>query len=261
MGHQLPSAGMIWLAGLLAWHMTIASAWSENSETIRVTPFSAATVGQTVPDGWTPLTFKKIPRQTKYEVVKDGDVTVVRADSDASASGLTRPVKIDPREYPIIRWRWKVDNVLTRSDVSRKDGDDYPARLYVTFEYDADKVQLSKKLKYAAGRALFGDIPIGTVNYIWETRTPVGTVVENAYTDFARMIVVESGLQKVGSWVDEERNILADYKMAFGEDPPLINGIAIMTDTDNTKERATAYYGDILFAKQPRSVEQDGQTR
>jgi len=142
--------------------------------------------------------------------------------------------------------------LLTRSDVSRKDGDDYPARLYVTFEYDADRVSLATKLKYAAGRALFGDIPIGTLNYIWETRTPVGTIVENAYTDFARMIVLESGTEHIGKWMEEERNILDEYRNAFREDPPSINGVAIMTDTDNTKDRATAYYGDITFAKHPR---------
>ncbi|HEX7766810.1 MAG TPA: DUF3047 domain-containing protein, partial [Nitrospira sp.] len=96
---------------------------------------------------------------------------------------------------------------------------------------------------------LFGDIPIGALNYIWETKTPVGTIVENAYTDFAQMIVVESGPSRVGMWVEEERNIYEDYKKAFGEEPPLINGVAIMSDTDNTKERAVAFYGDIEFRK------------
>ena len=245
-----PTALIIVLfTGLVTWNLPITTLRGESPPVIEVASFSSATVGQTIPDGWTPLTFKKIPRQTKYVLVKDGDVTVVKAESDASASGLTRAVTIDPREYPIIRWRWKVDHVLRRSDVSRKDGDDYPARLYVTFEYDEKRVSFSRKLKYAAGRAILGDIPIGALNYIWETRTPVGTVVENAYTDFAQMIVIESGSQHVGKWVEEERNVLNDYRMAFGEDPPLISGVAIMTDTDNTKEQVTAYYGDITFSK------------
>ena len=174
---------------------------------------------------------------------------MVKAVSDASASGLTKAINIDPKEYPIVRWRWKVENVLKHSDVTRKDGDDYPARLYITFAYDPDKVSLGKKLKFKTGQALFGDIPIGALNYIWDTNTPIGTIVENAYTDFAQMVVVESGMQKVGRWVSEQRNIYEDYKQAFGEEPPLMNGVAIMTDTDNTKEQATAYYGDIQFAK------------
>lgn len=222
---------------------------AQTGAAVEVAKFSRAMVGQSVPDGWKPLTFKKVPVQTKYEIVNDGDVTVVKASSEGSASGLTKEVKIDPHEYPIIRWRWKVENLLKNSDVNRKDGDDYPARLYITFEYDPDKVKLSRKLKYKAGRAIFGDIPIGALNYIWETKTPVGTIVANAFTDFAQMIVVESGPQKVGIWTDEERNLYEDYKMAFGEEPPMINGVAIMSDTDNTKERAIAYYGDITFLK------------
>lgn len=222
---------------------------AQTGTAIEVATFSRATIGQSVPEGWKPLTFKKIPKQTHYEVVQDGDRSVIKASSEWSASGLAKEVKIDPREYPIVRWRWKVENVLKNSDVMRKEGDDYPARLYITFEYDADKVGLSKKLKYKAGRAIFGDIPIAALNYIWGTNTPVGTIVENAFTDFARMIVVESGPQKVGMWIDEERNLYEDYKKAFGEEPPMVNGIAIMSDTDNTKERAVAYYGDISFVK------------
>ena len=66
------------------------------------------------------------------------------------------------------------------------------------------------------------------------------------------MIVVETGATKAGVWVEESRNVYHDYKQAFGEDPPMINGIAIMTDTDNTKERAIAYYGDIRFVREGR---------
>jgi DUF3047 family protein len=216
---------------------------------LEVGKFSSAPMGQSLPDGWKPLTFKKIPKQTAYELIKDGDAVVVKAVSEASASGLIKAVNIDPKEYPIVRWRWKVENILKHSDVTKKDGDDFPARLYITFAYDPDKVSLGKKLKFKTGQALFGDIPIGALNYIWDTNTPIGTIVENAYTDFAQMVVVESGMQKVGRWVSEERNIYEDYKQAFGEEPPLMNGVAIMTDTDNTKEQATAYYGDIQFAK------------
>ena len=202
-----------------------------------------------MPDGWKPLTFKKVPKPTQYELVKDGDAVVVKATSEASASGLTKEVKIDPKVFPLVHWRWKVENLLKNSDVSRKDGDDYPARLYITFEYDPEKVSFGKKLKFKAGQVIFGDIPIAALNYIWETKTQIGTFVDNAYTDFAKMIVVESGSQKLGLWVEESRNIYEDYKKAFGEEPPMINGVAIMSDTDNTKERATAYYGDIQFTR------------
>ena len=214
---------------------------------LAVGAFSLEADGNRLPQGWSPLTFKKIAQHTHYEVVKDGATSVVKAVSEASASGLTKAVTISPRDYPVVRWRWKIENLLARSDVSRKDGDDYPARLYITFAYEPDKVSIGKKLKYKAGQALFGEIPIAALNYIWDGKSPMGTMVDNAYTGFAKMIVVQSGSRHVGSWVEEERNVYEDYKRAFGEEPPPINGGAIMTDTDNTQERAVAYYGDIVF--------------
>jgi hypothetical protein len=244
-----------WLAsGLLALGLfcQVSASTEDSSTVLEVGRFSSDRPGSPLPDGWKPLTFKKVSKPTAYEVVVDGSAAVVKATSDAAASGLTKEVKIDPAVFPVVRWRWKIENLLARSDVTAKSGDDYPARLYVTFEYDPEKVSFAKKLKYKAGRVLFGDIPIAALNYIWDTRTPVGTVVDNAYTDFAKMIVVESGAAKVGVWIEESRNVYQDYKQAFGEEPPMINGIAIMTDTDNTKERAIAYYGDIRFMRDKR---------
>ncbi len=216
-----------------------------------VAKFSSDKEGAETPIGWKPLTFKKVPKQTAYALVKDGDTVVVKAMSQGAASGLTKEVKIDPKEYPIVHWRWKVDNLLKKSDVTRKDGDDYPARLYVTFEYDPDKVSFGRKVKYKAGRAIFGDIPIGALNYIWDTKAPLGAIIDNAYTDFAKMVVMRSGPAGLGTWVEESRNVYEDYKKAFDEEPPLINGVAIMSDTDNTQESATAYFGDIVFKKAP----------
>jgi hypothetical protein len=250
-GEMLGSTGVFLAAWLL---LAPACLWAQDEMVLEVGKFSTSQVGQAMPDGWKPLTFTKIPKHTSYEVVKDGEVTIVKAVSKASASGLIKSVVIDPKEFPIVRWRWKIDNVLKSSDVTLKEGDDFPARLYITFAYDPDRVSFGKKLKFKAGQVLFGDIPIAALNYIWDTKAPVGTIVENAYTDFAKMVVVESGTQKVGMWIDEERNIYEDYKKAFGEEPPMINGVAIMSDTDNTKEQVTAYYGDIVFQKSVKAV-------
>ena len=220
---------------------------------LEVGKFSSAMEGAALPDGWKPLTFKKIERHTNYSVVKDSDTVAVKAVSEASASGLTKEIKINLKEYPIVQWRWKVANVLKNGDVTKKEGDDYPARIYITFEYDPSRVSFFKKAQYETARLVYGQYPpIGAINYIWESKAPKGTVVPNPYTDQVKMIVVESGSAGLNKWITEERNIYEDYKKAFGEEPPLISGVAIMTDTDNTGESATAYYGDIVFKKQSR---------
>jgi hypothetical protein len=217
---------------------------------IDVGMFSAEKIENGLPAHWKPLTFKKIERHTVYSLVRDEEKVVVKAVSEASASGLTRAIRIDPKEYPILQWRWKVTNILKKGDVHRKEGDDYPARIYITFEYDSSKLSFFEKMKYETIRLLYGQYPpLAAINYIWESQAPVGTMVPNPYTDHVMMFVVESGAAKLNQWVNEEQNIYEDYKKAFGEEPPMISGVAIMTDTDNTGERAIAYYGDILFKK------------
>lgn len=215
---------------------------------LEVGKFSDAEAGGPHPDSWQPLTFEKVEKHTQYSLVEDHGTVVLKAVSQASASGLTRAVSIDPKRYPIVEWRWKVENVLKNGNVLEKDGDDYPARLYITFEYDSSKAGFFERAQYETARLLYGEYPpLGAINYIWEARTPVDTIVPNPYTDRAMMIVIQSGEAKVGQWVTESRNVYEDYRKAFGEDPPLISGVAVMTDTDNTGESAVAYFGDIVF--------------
>ncbi|NWF54297.1 MAG: DUF3047 domain-containing protein [Syntrophaceae bacterium] len=242
------------LAGMAVWGMTAFTlpcpASDQGVRILEVGKFSAAQAGSGFPGGWKPLTFKNIDKHTVYSLVKDGDKVVVKAVSQASASGLIREIKIDPLEFPILEWRWKVEKVLKKGDVRRKEGDDYPARVYVTFEYDPQKLSFLDRTKYGLVKAFYGQYPpLAALNYIWERQTSIGTVIPNPFTDRAMMIVVQSGPDRVNQWITEERNVLEDYWKAFGEDPPMINGVAIMTDTDNTGESAVAYYGDIFFKK------------
>ncbi len=218
-----------------------------NAETIlELAPFSKSAPGGAPPEGWQPQTFKKIDQHTVYELVKDGDATVMKAMANASASGLIKPLDLNLKDFPILEWRWKVANVLTKGNPKSKAGDDYPARIYLTFKYDPARVSVWQRTKYGLAKSIYGSYPPHAgINYIWESKLPVGAIVPNAYTDRLRMIVVESGTAKLGEWQSYRRNVYEDYKQAFGEDPPKVSGIAIMTDTDNTGEVATAYYGDI----------------
>lgn len=223
---------------------------------IDVGRFSAEKIENGLPTHWKLLTFKKIEKHTIYSLVKDEGIIVVKAVSEASASGLTRAIRIDPKEYPIVQWRWKVENILKKGNVREKEGDDYPARVYITFEYDSSKVNFFEKAKFEMIRLLYGQYPpIAAINYIWESTAPQGTIVPNPYTNRVMMIVVESGPTKLEQWVGEERNLYEDFKKVFGKEPPMISGVAIMTDTDNTGERAIAYYGDILFRKEGKRNE------
>ena len=215
--------------------------------------FAAAADGM-LPAEWRPLTFPEIKSHTLYEAVPDPVYRqVIRASANASASGLLRKLNLDANAYPILRWRWKAENLIRKGDVTRKDGDDYVARIYVSFAYDPARASLLERARYSAARLLYGEYPPHSgLNYIWDGKSPAGTLVVNPHTDRVQMIVVESGSARLHEWLSYERNIVEDYRRAFGEEPPPISGIAIMTDADNTRESAVAYYGNIELHPAPR---------
>jgi len=179
--------------------------------------------------GLSPKWEKKVfTGETVYRPVLEEGRSAVKAESRSSASAMIRRISLDPKTYPRLSWSWKIVRTIGKGDERTKAGDDYAARVYVVFP-----------------SALFWRTR--AVNYIWANRLPRGAFLPNAYTGNAVMVAVESGDGNAGKWVDEERNLVEDYRRAFGEDPPRIGAVAIMTDTDNTGEQAVAWYGAIRF--------------
>ena len=215
--------------------------------------FSRLAPSGALPPQWVPLTFRNIEAHTRYGLVEDAGITVLKAESAKSASGLIRRFEdrsIELKDYPILKWRWKIGNLIKGADIASKEGDDYPARVYVTFHYDPARAGAGMRMQYGLAKSLYGEYPPHAgINYVWDGKAPAGFMVPNAYTARAMMFVVESGAKRVGEWVAVERNVYDDYKRAFGEEPPPVSGIAVMTDTDQTGESATAWYGDIVLQR------------
>lgn len=219
--------------------------------TILVGAFSQGTPGE-LPADWRPMAIGD-EAASRYELVRDGERerTVVRADAEASASGLVRPLTVDARSHPVLEWEWKIEGVIPEGRMGRKDGDDFPARIYVTFAYDPKNLSFGERLKYEALRAFTSfDIPLRAVSYVWANHPDETDPAPNPFTDWVMMVPVRSGPGRAGEWVAERRDLYEDYRRLFGEEPPPISGIAIMTDADNTGGTATAYYGDIALERE-----------
>ena len=201
-----------------------------------------------LPLGWQPLTFPNISSHTQYSFIHEEGRPVIKAESHQSASGFYRPLNLNLHVYPILSWCWKVNHFLLKGDETTKEGDDYTARIYVTFRFDPDRATFWERTKYSAIKLFYGEYPPKrAMNYVWAGHAPVGKSFSNPYTDRAQMIVVESGEAKVGQWVCEERNLYEDYNRSFGEEPSALSGVAVMTDTDNTGEAASASYADLVL--------------
>jgi hypothetical protein len=191
-------------------------------------------------------------KRTSYSLAENdnGDI-VIEAVSENSASGLVVPIRAKTKTYPIIEWSWWIEGVLENGNLTRKDGDDYPARIYITFDYPLSDLGFGDRVRYRALRIFTSfDVPTRAINYIWANKADIGTIAPNPFTDWVQMIAVQSGNEKAGTWQFEARNIYDDYREAFGEEPPPITGIQIMTDSDNTGSSARAKYGTITLRKQ-----------
>jgi len=203
-----------------------------------------------LPAKWRPLVFPRIARHTIYKITGKGKDRYLQALSKASASGLSRSIDIEGADYPILSWRWKIAGIIKKGDARLKSGDDYAARIYVTFAFEPSRATIYEKGRNIIGERLFGVRPPGSaINYIWANKLKKDEFIVNSYSNRDMMIAVESGNGASGSWVREERNIYEDYIKAFGHKPPPITGIAVMTDSDNTGSSAEAYYENIVFRK------------
>jgi rSAM/selenodomain-associated transferase 2 len=236
------------LAGAGALAQPAAPPSAPRAAPVELLPLGQPSSAEALPAGWHLITFRRIERPTRYAVERDGEGWALRAESRAAAAGLYRPLDLDPRVYQVIAWRWKVSRVLERSDPTRKAGDDYPARVYVAFRYEPAREGVWERTKFEFYRALYGEYPPGAVvSYVWESRLPTETAFPNPYTARARMLVIESGPERVGRWVEETRNLYEDYRRLFGAEPPRLAGVAVMTDTDDSGEHAVAWYDAITL--------------
>lgn len=180
-------------------------------------------------DGWEEKSFEG---NTRYTLVEQAGRRVLKAESRAAASGLFREIHVDLNQTPFLNWSWRIENTLGGLDEQTKQGDDYPARIYVV---------ASGGLAFWRTRA---------VNYVWASRLPQGFEWPNAFAgDNAMMVALRSGEAQSRQWVHEKRDVRADLRRFFGDDIRYVDAVALMTDTDNSQQRVTAYYGDIFFSE------------
>lgn len=222
-------------------------------ERVTVAGFSSMQPGDDLPQEWQAITLARIARHTDYTLVSQDGRTVLRAEADASMSSMGRETDIDPNAMPWLSWQWRISALNSQTDLRTKQGDDFPARIYVFFDYDLMQLPLVQRVFIRIARTLYGKrLPLAALCYVWANEEPTGTTAWNAYTDRVRMIVAASGPGQTGQWLEIERNILQDYRAAFGDPVPRITAIALATDTDNTAQRSVAWYGDIVFSTHSR---------
>ncbi len=213
-----------------------------------IAPFSTAMPNGGYPPGWEPYVLRRDRRATQYGLATINGQTVLRATAnDASASAICR-VEIAPTESPWLTWQWKVDRLVENANVSLDDFDDSPTRVFIAFDGDqlrmpAADIAFFDMVKFFTGK----DLPYATLSYVWDPKLPVDTVVSYSRSSRIKYIVVESGHERLGQWVSYRRNVVDDYRRAFGEAPGTIISIGVMNDSDDLRQQSESFFGDIAL--------------
>lgn len=235
----------------LTWSAPLAKTLPlEKGDTIAVARFSSLRAGGADFGGWEPWVVLRGNTPTDYRLVERDGVVVVQADASSGGSGLFRKIHIDPHRNPILEWRWLVPPASLAGGGKGPSAASPPVRLALAFDGDASKLDFDDRAKLRLAKALTPNgLPYASLLYVWLRRAQLETIYPSPHTDRVRHIVVESGEQRLGQWVVERRNILADYRRAFHEEPGDIVGVGVMTDYGDNGAPRRALYGDITFSR------------
>ena len=184
--------------------------------------------------------------KTRYEWSEKDGRRAIMARSERSASMWRK--RLQPVRQPVgeVRFSWWIQDVIAGADLTDADRGDAPARVMFAFDGDVASLPLRTRLLFDVAQALTGEQPpYATLIYVWDAHLPVGTVVVNPRSDRVRSIVVDSGPAELRRWRDHRRDLAADFRRAFAEEPGPLTSVALMTDSDNTRSQARAWYGPV----------------
>ena len=214
----------------------ILSTWAMAGSSLVIETFDPKDEGM-LPTGWKSRNDKMTEKAKKiYKVMVEGGNAYLFAHSNGDAIQIGKKVKVDLKKYPILRWKWKVDKLCEGGDERYKKTGDSPAAIYVVFP--TWKKWNPKSIKYVWSAS---DLPIG-----FRTKSP--------YASNTKIVVLRNKKSPLHKWVQEEVNVLEDYKYFFGKKIKDVRLVGIMTDSDNTKTEAIAAYDDIVVGYNKEGV-------
>ena len=194
------------------------------SQRLIVADFSVGTDEKGIPSGWE---LKERSGKADVSIVQDGSLHALRLRSKDTSFSLQKPVDVSPREYPVFAWKWKVTQIPEGGDFRKRTADDQAAQLFLAFSNS------------------------NIIVYIWDSSAPQG-LTEDAWAPpflTIKAIVVRSGRDETGKWINESRNVYEDYRNIFGEDPPQIAGLRIQINSQHTETACESFFADISFEK------------
>lgn len=241
---------LVWLCACAS--RSPVAAGPEAALNLRIAPWVLAASNDGKPAQWAHF---KLPgkRPSQFDFAFEDGREAITAHAQSSASMLRQVMRVEPSKLGNIKFSWKLPDLIQYADMSLREFDDSPVRVVLAFEGDRSTFSAKNAMLSELAHLLSGEpLPYATLMYVWCNECEPGKVIMNPHTDRIRKVPLESGTSKLNRWMDYERAVRADFIQAFGEEPGLLTSISIMTDTDNTKSIARAWYGPIALVPDQR---------
>ena len=202
--------------------------------------------GDQIPKGWHLRKRFGYPKGAKAKWIMENGTPAVKLHSRAALTFLEKTVNIDIRDFPIVTWKWKVENVLQGNDERTTEGDDHPIRIFFVFEPDSSKQSFWFRLKRLLYLDRIHGHPMGGrfTEYLWSSHLRPGDTIDDPGKPWQKLMVVEGGSTNLGKWLSYERNLYEDFRRLYGEEPRQLIFIGILNDTDQTGQEAVSYIAD-----------------
>ena len=198
---------------------------------------------------WEPFYFPG-KRYVPFEPVQVDGRAALRVRAKSSVSILRQRFVPTLDAVGRLSFSWRVDALSPTADLADSALADSPVRVVLAFDGDRTRWPARTHRLSEMSRLLTGEeLPYATLVYVWSVKEPAGTVVVNPRTDRIRKLVLDSGTAEVGRWRDHVRDVRADFRQAFGEEPGPLRLVGLMTDTDNTESALTAWYGALSLER------------
>lgn len=239
--------GAIWLLGCLAACSTVPP--EETAAPENTAAFEWPIVVAQMPSAakWQHHTFPG-KRATHYQLQQIQGRQAFHSHASSAASMLRNKLRVEAADLGRLRFSWKVPALIPHANLDERAGDDSPVRVVLVFEGDRSTFSAKNAMLSELALTLTGEaLPYATLMYVWGNHSAPGTLIVNRRTDRIRALLLESGGGSLGRWLDYERDVVADFTAAFGEAPGALVGIGLMTDTDNTLQETSAWYGPLTL--------------
>lgn len=183
---------------------------------------------------------------TQYSIVQHGGQDAVQAIADASGSILRHHRRIEPQALGHVRFSWNVPKPAAEANQALTRIDDRPVRVVLAFDGDRSKFSMKNAMLSELSLMLTGEkMPFATMVYTWSRVAQAGEVIANDRTDRIRKLVIDSGEGRYDQWLSYERDIRADYRKVFGEEPGALLSMAVFTEGERNDGPVQAFYGPL----------------